>query len=54
MGYRLLGMIVWKGGKVFLRRRYGMWLPTSVLAGGLLAVLLGIALAAARSRGGEA
>ena len=54
MGYRLLGMIVWKGGKLFLRRRYGTSVPTSVLAGGLLAVLLGIALAAARSRGGEA
>ena len=23
MGYKLLGMAVWKGGKFFLRRRYG-------------------------------
>jgi hypothetical protein len=53
MGYRLLGMIVWKGGKLFLQRKYGTWVPKPVLAGGLVAVLLGIALAASRSRGGE-
>jgi hypothetical protein len=54
MGYRLLGMIVWKGGRLLLQRKYGLWVPKPLLAGGLLAVLVGIALAAARSRGGEA
>ena len=23
MGYKLLGMAVWKGGKLYLQRRYG-------------------------------
>jgi hypothetical protein len=37
MFYRLLGMIVWKGAKWFLRRRYGpTYVPRPVLAGALL------------------
>jgi hypothetical protein len=53
MGYKLLGMAVWKGGKLFLRRRYGAAMaPKPVLAGGLLLVVVGIALAAARTRCG--
>jgi hypothetical protein len=54
MAYKLLGMVVWKGGKAFLRRRYGTAMaPKGVLAGGLVVVLVGIALAAARSRVGD-
>jgi hypothetical protein len=53
MGYKLLGLVVWKGGRLLLRRRYGTWLPKPVLAGGLLFVIVGIVLAALRSRGGE-
>jgi hypothetical protein len=40
MFYRLLGMAVWKGLKLFLRRRYGRtYLPRPLLAGVLLAVI---------------
>ena len=53
MGYKLLGIVIWKGGKALLRRRYGMWLPKPVLAGGLFVVIAGIAVAAARARGGD-
>jgi hypothetical protein len=53
MGYKRLGMAVWKGGKVFLRRRYGATMaPKPVIAGGLLLVAAGIGLAAVRSRCG--
>jgi len=47
MLYRFLGMAVWHGGKLFLRRRYG---PTYVIAGAALAVAVagGVALLAAR------
>ena len=50
MFYKLLGMLVWKGGKWFMRRRYGgPVLSKPVLAGGL-ALLVGGALLAARRR----
>ena len=32
MLYRLLGMVVWKGAKLYLRRRYGGRLPSRPLA----------------------
>jgi hypothetical protein len=51
MAYKLLGIVLWKGGKVLLRRRYSAWLPKPVFAGGFVLVLAGIALAAARARG---
>jgi hypothetical protein len=36
MFYKLLGMTVWRGGKLFLRRRYGAtYAPKPVLAGGV-------------------
>jgi hypothetical protein len=45
MFYKLLGMIVWKAGKLFLRRKYGTTMaPPAVLAGGVVAVLLAVAL----------
>jgi hypothetical protein len=54
MGYKLLGIVVWKGGKWFLRRKYGSGMPPkSLLAGGLLLVIVGVLVAAARQRGGE-
>jgi hypothetical protein len=50
MGYKLLGMAVWKGGKFFLRRRYGATMaPKPLLAGGVLLVVGGIVLALLRS-----
>ena len=53
MAYKLLGMAVWKGAKLFLRRRYGSTMtPKPLLAGGVILVALG-ALALAR-RGSSA
>jgi hypothetical protein len=51
MGYRLLGIVVWKGAKWFLRRKYGTAIaPKPLLAGGIVLVLIGALLAAARQR----
>ena len=39
MFYRLLGMLVWNGGKALLRQQYGRtYMPKRVLAGAALAV----------------
>ena len=44
MLYKLLGMIVWRVGKRVLQRKYGSTVaPPAVLAGGLVAVLVGVA-----------
>jgi hypothetical protein len=53
MFYRLLGMAVWKGGKLYLQRRYGGRTPAKFVAalGGLLVV--GIAGAILASRNGS-
>jgi hypothetical protein len=54
MFYKLLGMAVWKGGKVFLRRRYGSAMaPKPLLAGGLLLVAAAIVLGARQLGNGE-
>jgi hypothetical protein len=58
MFYKLLGMVVWKGGKLFLRRRYGSSkvpkslskVPKSLLAGVLVAILGGVAVVLAAGR----
>ena len=51
MFYKLLGMAVWKGGKLFLRRRYGFSkLPKSLILGSVVAVLGGVAVALAAAR----
>ncbi len=43
MLYTLLGRLVWRIAKLFLRRKYGStYLPKPVIAGGLLAVLAGV------------
>jgi hypothetical protein len=47
MYYKLLGMLTWKAGTWFLRRKYGASVaPKPLLAGGLAALALGGALAA--------
>ena len=51
MLYKLIGMMVWKIGRRVLRRKAGAS-PAPLLAGGLLAVLLGVAFAL-RGRGGD-
>jgi hypothetical protein len=49
MFYKLLGMLVWRGGKQFLRRRYGpTYAPKPLVAGGILAVVAVVAIIAAR------
>ena len=54
MAYKLLGMTVWKGAKWFLRRKYGAAMaPKPLLAGGLLALILAIALATRQRVSGD-
>jgi hypothetical protein len=49
MFYKLLGMIVWNGGKFALRQKYGRtYAPTPVLAGGLIVIAAGVAVLIAR------
>ena len=49
MFYKLLGMVVWNGGKFVLRSRYGStYAPKPLIAGGILAVVAAVALAVAR------
>ena len=49
MLYKLLGMVVWNGGKFVLRRRYGpTYAPKPLLAGGVLAIVAAVALVVAR------
>jgi len=49
MFYKLLGMLVWKGGNVYLRRKNGStYLPVAVVAAALVALLVGVALAVAK------
>ena len=51
MAYKLLGMVVWKGAKLFLRRRYGpTYAPKPLLAGGLALVVVGVALVVLQKR----
>jgi len=48
MFYKVLGMLVWQGGKVVLRRKNGpTYLPAPLLAGAVVAagVLVGLLLA---------
>jgi hypothetical protein len=52
MLYKLLGMAVWKGAKLVLRRRYGStYVPKPLLAGALLAVAGVVALLVLRHTG---
>ena len=49
MIYTLIGKAVVKGAKVFLRRRYGpTYAPKPVLAGVIVATVVGIAVASAK------
>lgn len=49
MFYKLIGMVVWNGAKWFLRRKYGAtYAPKPLLAGGVIAIVAGVAIFAAR------
>ena len=52
MFYKLLGMAVWNGGKLVLRRKYGAaYAPKPVLAGAVVAVAGAAAVAVLAARG---
>ena len=55
MFYKLLGYLVWNGGKVFLRTRYGSaYMPKSALAAAaVVAGGLAVALVASKRNGAE-
>jgi hypothetical protein len=55
MLYALLGRLVWKGAKLFLRRRYGStYVPKSVLAGAIVvAGAAAVAVVAAARHNGD-
>jgi hypothetical protein len=45
MFYSLLGRVVWFGARWYLRRRFGrIYVPKPLLAGGIVALILGVAL----------
>ena len=49
MLYKLLGMLVWNGAKVILRRKYGpTYLPAPVIAGAVVAAGLVVGLVLAK------
>ena len=51
MAYKLLGIAVWKGGKWFLRRKYGAAMaPKPLLAGGLAVAAAGAVAGALKGR----
>jgi hypothetical protein len=53
MFYKFLGYVVWNGGKVFLRTRYGStYVPKRALAGAAVAAG-GLALAAVAAKRNE-
>jgi hypothetical protein len=54
MGYRLLGFVVWQGGKRYLRKRYGRLIPSRrVLTGALVVSVVGGLAVAAAHRGND-
>ena len=49
MFYKLLGMLVWRGGKAFLRRKNGpTFVPAPLLAGAVLVIGLVVGLVLAK------
>jgi hypothetical protein len=54
-GYKVLGLVVWKGGMWYLRRRYGFArrVGTGLLAAGAVAAAGAAVLAQRRNGGGH-
>lgn len=46
MAYKLLGMVVWKGGKAFVRHKYGTTRP--LVAASVVVASIGLLLALSR------
>jgi hypothetical protein len=54
MGYKLLGFVVWHGGRRYLRKRYGGLIPSRrVLTGALVVSIVGGLAVAAAHRGSD-
>jgi hypothetical protein len=53
MGYKLLGFIVWQGGKWYVRRRYTGVAAKAGLAGVGVALATGVVLAGRQARKGQ-
>jgi hypothetical protein len=53
MGYKILGYVVWNGGRWYLRRRYGHLVPsrTAVVAGVTGAAVLALVVAGEKRSG---
>jgi hypothetical protein len=52
--FKFLGMLVWTGGKVYLRQRYGRtYVPKSLLAAGIAGGVLLAVLAVKRNGSSE-
>jgi hypothetical protein len=52
MGYKLLGLAVWQGSKLYLRRRHGRT-PRKLLAGGAIGLAIAGAIVVQRQASGE-
>ena len=53
MLYKLIGMLVWKGGKAFLRRKNGpTYLPAPLIAGAVVGAGLVVGLLVAKRDSG--
>ena len=53
MGYKILGYVVWRGGKWYIRRRVTGGGRKKLAMAGLAALALGGALAAGRAASGD-
>ncbi len=53
MGYKVLGYLVWRGGKWYIRRRVAGGARKKLAMAGLVALALGGALAAGRAASGD-
>jgi hypothetical protein len=53
MGYKVLGFVVWQGGRLFLRKRFPHAQRNLAIAGGAGVVLAAVAVGAARQRSSD-
>jgi hypothetical protein len=53
MGYKVLGFLVWQGGKIYVTKRYKGNAAKAALAGLSAAVLAGVVFAGRRATGDD-